>query len=92
MEQAQAVDVDRTVVHPDALADAGDSGHLLEAEDGLVEQIEYVANFPGPFEVRCCYRLTTGTLFAEFAWPATASTQSEVVMTARTNAWINTAR
>src|ERR1700744_5190568 len=45
MEPAQTVDVDRTVVHPHALQRAGGSGRPLEAEVGLVIQIEYVAHF-----------------------------------------------
>ena len=43
MEPAQSVDVDRAVIHPDTLRD---SGRLLEAKEGLVDQIEYVAHFP----------------------------------------------
>jgi hypothetical protein len=46
MEPAQTVDVDRVVVHPDALQQVGDSGRPLEAKVGLVIQIEYVAHFP----------------------------------------------
>ncbi len=46
MEPAQPLDVDGAVVHPDALQQIGDAGRPLEAEVGLVVQIEYVAHFP----------------------------------------------
>ena len=50
MEPAQSVDVDRAVVHPDALPD---SGRLPEAKECLVDQINYVAHFNAPFLVVC---------------------------------------
>ena len=46
MEPAQTVDVDRAVVHPDALQQVGGSGRSLADERGLVDQIEYIAHFP----------------------------------------------
>src|SRR6478735_11999407 len=46
MEPAQTVYVDRAVVRPDTLNQVGDTGRPLDAKDGLVDQIEYVAHFP----------------------------------------------
>src|SRR6516164_1463840 len=46
MKLAQTVEVDRAVVHPDALNQVGDCGRPLDTEEGLVDQIEYVAHFP----------------------------------------------
>src|SRR5271165_6822813 len=45
MEPAQTVDVDRAVIHPDALQHAGGAGDSLAGEVGLVEQTEYVVHF-----------------------------------------------
>jgi hypothetical protein len=44
MEPAQTVDVDRAVIHPDALQQAGGSGRPLTDKHRLVKQIEYVAH------------------------------------------------
>ena len=85
MEPAQTVDVDRAVIHPDTLPD---SGRPLEAKEDLVDQIEYVAHF---VESLRCQRLTAGMACSEFAWSKTASTQSEVLSTARANARRNAA-
>jgi hypothetical protein len=45
MKPAQTADVDRAVVHPDALQQVGGSGRPLADKRGLVDQIEYVAHF-----------------------------------------------
>src|SRR5262245_23763583 len=55
MEPAQTVDVDSAVVHPDTLNHVGDCGRPLDAKEGLVDQIEYVAHFP----MSISYRLPT---------------------------------
>src|SRR5215208_259527 len=49
MEPTKTVDVDRAVVHPNTLQQVGDTGRPLEAEVGLVIQIEYVAHFVRSF-------------------------------------------
>src|SRR5271166_6837988 len=46
MELAQSVDVDHAVIHPDTLNQAGHSGRPLDAKEGVVDQIEYIAHFP----------------------------------------------
>lgn len=46
MEPPETIDVDRPVVHPDALQLAGASYRLPDVEHGLVEHIEYVAHYP----------------------------------------------
>lgn len=45
IELLQSVDVDRAVVHPDALQQAAGCCRPREVERGLVETIEYVAQF-----------------------------------------------
>src|SRR5262245_12888006 len=44
MKPSQTVDVDRAVVHPDALQQVGGSGRSLANKHRLVKQIEYVAH------------------------------------------------
>ena len=51
MELAQSVDLDGAVIYPDGLTN---SCRLLEAKEGLVDQIKYVAHFPRSF----CYWLS----------------------------------
>src|SRR6516162_5539221 len=84
MKLAQTVEVDRAVVHPDALNQVGDCGRPLDTEEGLVDQIEYVAHFPRSFSsLGYAVRPYSSD---ESAWSAIASTPSEVVSTARANA------
>jgi hypothetical protein len=90
MELPQTVEVDCAVVHPDTLPQAGCAGGSLAEKYGLVDQIEYVAHLGKVAFVTCLpARKANGS--CEFAWSATASTQSEVPLATQVNTWINAA-
>jgi hypothetical protein len=91
VETPQTGDIDRAVVHPDTLKQArGPSGTLTE-EHCLVDQIENIGHFPR--SLHCCHQLPAHTAHSslEFAWWASSSIQSAVVLATSANTWLNAA-
>jgi hypothetical protein len=85
MEPAQTVDVYPTVVRPDTLNQVGDTGCPLDAKDGLVNQIECVAHFPGFFSCQLLPAHTAHNSLELAKW-ASSSIQSVVVRVTFANA------
>ena len=90
MKPPQTVDVDWAVIHPNTLNYVGHSGRPLDAKEGVVDQIKYVAHFAKVHFLSLAYAVRRYSS-DEFAWSAIASTWSEVVLTARANAWVSAA-
>src|SRR6516165_3992249 len=91
MELAQSVDLDGAVIYPDGLTN---SCRLLEAKEGLVDQIKYVAHFPRSFcywlsrklyssdELACCAVLLCPAHRLR-AWPADCGGEREFAQNVR---------
>src|ERR1700754_187832 len=84
-EPPYTLDVNGTVVDPDALQDGAGSGGPLAEKVDLVYQVDDVAHCAIP----SYQRMTTGMPWLEFAWSATTSVHREVVSATPAKACVN---